>query len=278
MSFQKSVTVAIFSLTGLTIYGIFNGEELLLSLGHILLLPMVGIWYGVKRQWALNSIDKIIYIAFLLGSLSDTIILIDWGQTGEFLQISVSLMMNLLLIIVFRKEGTRIYSNKMQDSPKIIVPSIIIFLFFGYFLMPSLPTGIYFVTILYAILEVLLITHGFFRLAKGQSYTWVAFGVSFVFFKDVIYCFHFFIYNNTKPYLYAIQYPMNVFAYFMIAIGVAYNQSNEGSVKNVSVWQFIKNHIKLIFSFNNLTHIQKNIPPISSNSFQQNLLPKTQTN
>ena len=193
MSFQKIISIIIFFLTGITVYGIINEKEILLSLGHLLLLPLVGIWYGIKRKWALNSIDKIIYLAFLLGSISDTVILIDWGQTGEFLQISISLLMNLLIVIAIRKEGTRIYSSEMQDSPKIIVPAVIIFLFFGYFLMNILPTTLYFVSILYAILELILIAHGFFRLAKGNSYKWVVFGVIFVFLKDVIYSFHFFI-------------------------------------------------------------------------------------
>ena len=257
MSFLKLITILIFALMGVTIYGILREQQLLLSLGHVFLLPLVGFWYGVKRKWALNPIDKIIYWVFALGSFADSVILIDWGQTGEFLSISISLVMNLLIIMIFRKEGTRIYSDKMQDLPKIAIPFLIIFLFFGYVLMPSVPNSIYLVSILYALIEVLLVTHGFFRIAKGKSYIWVVLGVSLVLFKDAIFSFHFFIYFNTKLYLYAIQYPLNIFAYYMIAIGVALNHNNKGSIKNESIWQFIKNHIKLLLGFNNLTHFRQ---------------------
>lgn len=244
---------------GLTIYGILNEYQLLLSVGHVLLLPLVGLWYAIKRNWSWKSIDKTMYLAFILGSFADSVILIDWGPTGEFLSISISLMMNLLIIIAFRKEGTRIYSDKMQDVPKIAVPVLIIFLFFGYVLMPSVPNSIYLVSILYAILEVLLVSHGFFRIAKGKSYLWVIFGVSLVLFKDAIYSFHFFIFNNTKIYLYAIQYPLNIFAYFMIAVGVALNQKNKELVRKESVWLSMKNHLKLLFHFKNLTHFHQAI-------------------
>jgi hypothetical protein len=278
MGFLKLITILIFTLMGFTIYGILYEQKMLLSFGHIFLLPLVGFWYGIKRNWSLKPIDKIMYVAFALGSFADSVILIDWGQTGEFLSISISLLMNLLILIVFRKEGTRIYSDKMQDVPKIAIPVIIIFLFFGYVLMPSVPNSIYLVSILYAILEVLLATHGFFRIAKGNSYLWVIFGVSLVLFKDAIYSFHFFIYNNTKLFLYAIQYPLNIFAYFMIAVGVALNQDNKNISKKESVWQFIKNHIKLLLGFNNLTHFKRTTRPKSSITFTPNLLQKSQTN
>lgn len=253
MNFLKLVTLLIFTLMGLTIYGILHEYQILISIGHILLLPLVGLWYAIKRNWAVTSIDKTVYLAFALGSFSDSVILIDWGKTGEFLSISISLMMNLLIIIIFRKEGTRIYSDKLTDFPKIAIPGLIIFLFFGYVLMPSVPSSIYLVSVLYAILEVLLVSHGFFRIAKGKSYIWVIFGVIMVLFKDAIYSFHFFIFNNTKTYLYAIQYPSNIFAYYMIAVGIAINQNKRNIASKTSTWLYIRNLLKLLFQFKNFT-------------------------
>lgn len=242
---------------GLTTYGILHDYQLLISIGHILLLPSVGLWYAIKRNWSWKSIDKTMYLAFALGSFADSVILIDWGRTGEFLSISIASMMHLLIIIVFRKEGTRIYSDKMQDVPKIAIPFLFIFFFFGYVLIPSVPDSIYLVSMMYALLEVLLVSHGFFRIATGKSYLWVIFGVIMVLFKDAIYSFHFFIYNNTKIYLYAIQYPANILAYYMIAIGVAINQNNRKAVSKLSIWIYIKNSFKLLFHFKNFTHIRR---------------------
>lgn len=248
MNFLRLIVLAIFTLMGFTIYGIVNEQEYLLSLGHILSLPLVGLWYGTKRNWTTEPTDYLVYFAFLLGSFADSVIIIDWGQMGKFLSISISLIMNLLLLMIFRKEGTRIYSEKLRDLPKVIIPVVIIFLFFGYILMPSVPASIYSVSIFYAILEVLLVTHGFFRTARGRSYLWVACGVSLVLLKDAIYSFHFFIFNGTKTYLYAIQYPLNILSYFMIAIGIAINQDKQKNTNKLSIFQYFKNRIKVIFN------------------------------
>lgn len=251
MKLLRLIVIAIFSLIGFTIYGIVNEQFFLISLGHIISLPLVGIWYGTKRNWSVESTDYLVYFAFLLGSLADSVIIIDWGQTGEFLSISISLIMNFLLLIIFRKEGTRIYSEKLQDLPKILIPVVIIFLFFGYILMPSVPSSIYVVSIFYAILEVLLVVHAIFRLVRGRSYFWVISGISLVVMKDAIYSFHFFIFNGTKTYLYAIQYPLNILSYFMIAIGIAINQDKQESLKKSSIFQQIKKRVYVILNFIN---------------------------
>jgi hypothetical protein len=248
MNFLRLIVIAIFSLIGFTIFGILNEQKFLISLGHIFSLPLVGIWYGIKRNWSTESTDYFVYFAFLLGSLADSVIIIDWGQKGEFLSISISLIMNLLLIMIFRKEGTRIYSENLQDLPKVLIPVLIIFLFFGYILMPSVPSSIYVVSIFYAILEVLLVIHGFFRTVRGRSYQWVISGIFLVVLKDAIYSFHFFIFNGTKTYLYAIQYPLNILSYFMVAIGIAINQEN---LKKSSLFQQIKKRINVILNFIN---------------------------
>ena len=124
----------------------------------------------------------------------------------------------------------------------------------------------------------ILVSHGLFRQVKGKSYVWVATGVVLMILKDILYSYNFFVYQNSILPLYIIQYSLSTIVYFILAVGIAFNQKNDPTSENVSVWQFIKNHIKLLFSFNNLTHIQKRILPKSLNSFQQTLLPKTQGN
>lgn len=249
MNFLRLIFIAILSLIGLTIYGIVTEQKLLLSLGHVFSLPLVGIWYGTKRKWSIEPIDNLVYFAFLLGSLADSVIFIDWGQKGEFLSISISLIMNLLFLMIFRNEGTRIYSENLQDLPKILIPVVIVFLFFGYILMPSVPASIYVLSIFYAILEVLLVTHAFFRTVRGRSYLWVILGISLVVLKDAIYSFHFFIFNGAKAYLYAIQYPLNILSYFMIAIGIAINRDKQKTLNKLSIFMQIKNRVKIILKF-----------------------------
>ena len=244
MNLLKSITTAIFTLISLTVIGILIKNNIMLSMGHLFLLPLVGFWYGTKRQWSASYIDKLAYATFALGAFADSVILIDWGQTGEFLSISVSLIMNLLIIMIFRKEGTRIYSDKTKDIPKIVVPALSVFLFFGYFMIPSLPTSIYFLSIFYAVLEVIFVAHGLFREAKRTSYLWIAFGVVLFLLKDVIYGVHFFVYSGTKPFLYAIQYSLNIFSFFMIAIGIAINQENTEKTKSETLLEYLRNYLK----------------------------------
>ncbi|MDZ7936449.1 MAG: hypothetical protein U5M51_16120 [Emticicia sp.] len=101
-----------------------------------------------------------------------------------------------MLIIIFRKEGTRIYSEQAKDLPKLLFPIFIIFSFFGVVLIPILPNIIYFLSIAYAIQEMILVIHGLFRKAKGKSYVWVAAGVCLIIIKDVVYSYNFFVYQN----------------------------------------------------------------------------------
>jgi hypothetical protein len=274
----KLVTLLIFILIGFTVYGILYEQNTLLTLGHVLLLPMVGFWYGIKRKWSLKSIDKVMYCAFVVGSFADSVILVDWGQKGELLSVSFSLLMNLLIMVAFRKEGTRIYSDKTQDIPKVVVPALLVFLFFGYVLRLSVPNSVYFISILYAVLEALLAAHGYFRSAKFNSYLWVVFGVSLVLFKDAIFSFHFFIYNNTKLYMYAIQYPLNILAYFTIAVGIALNQEDGNTSEKISNWRFLKSKINLLMSNSEDTNnIKRRISAKVQQTFT-NLLIKPQGN
>jgi hypothetical protein len=255
MNINRLISLVILSLIGLTAFGLFNNNSFLISLGHIFILPMIGIWYGFKRNWATTSIDIATYATYLVGSFSDSVILLG-EETGEMLQIIMTLIMHMILIIVFRKEGTRIYADKLKDLPKLVIPVSIIFVFFGTVLIPILPNIIYFIAILYAISEMLLVAHGLFRQVKGKSYIWVATGVILIMLKDVLYCYNFFIYQNKILPLYIIQHSLSGIVYFMIAIGIAINQNKNRVVGNTSIWNFIKNSFKFLFKFNNILHIK----------------------
>lgn len=251
MNINKLIALLIVILIGITIVGLFNNIPTLITIGHIFVLPMIGIWYGFKRSWQISSIDIAVYITYLIGSFSDSFILLG-GQIGETLQISMTLLMHTILIIIFRKEGTRIYSEKLKDLPKILIPVSIIFIFFGTVLIPVLPDAHYFLLIFYAIQEMILISHGFFRQVKGKSYWWVALGVSLIFIKDMLYCYNFFIYQNKVLSLYIIQYSLSATVYFMIAVGLAYNEQNRKSEK--SIWLFLQNTVKLFLNNHRIIH------------------------
>ena len=277
MTVNRLIAILIVSLIGLTAYGLSTGNALLISLGHISILPLIGIWYGFKRQWNTNAIDKAMYAAYFVGSFSDSFILIG-GQIGETLVISMTIIMHTLFIFIFRREGTRIYSDKQKDLPKLLIPITIIFLFFGVVLIPILPQVIYFLTIFYCVQLMILVSHGLFRQVKGRSYAWVATGVVLMMVKDILYSYNFFVYQNSILPLYIIQYSLSTFVYFILAVGIAFNQTNESISGKESVWQFIKNHIKLLFTFNNLTHFSETIFIKPQIPISQNLLSNTQGN
>jgi hypothetical protein len=203
------------------------------------------------------------YLTYLVGSFSDSLILLG-GQIGEVLQITMTIVMHMILIVIFRKEGTRIYSDKLQDLPKLLIPITIIFIFFGTVLIPVIPDALYFLLIFYAVQEMILISHGLFRRVKGKSYVWVALGVSLIFLKDVLYCYNFFIYENSILSLYIIQYSLSAFVYFMIAVGIALNQDNNSLNQQESFEQFIKNYVKVLFNIKNLIHFQKILETIKN--------------
>lgn len=254
MNINNLIALLIAILIGLTIFGLSNNTPVLVTIGHIFILPMIGIWYGFKRHWQITAIDIAVYTTYLVGSFSDSFILFG-GQIGETLQISMTLLMHMILIIIFRQEGTRIYSEKLKDLPKILVPVSIIFIFFGTVLIPILPDIHYFLLIFYAIQEMILISHGLFRQVKGKSYWWVAVGVSLILVKDMLYCYNFFVYQNKILFLYIIQYTLSATVYFMIAVGLAYNNQNRKQEKSIK--QYIQNSIKLLLNNHRITQFSE---------------------
>ncbi len=244
MTANKIITLIIMSLVGVAAFGLIYDIKLLVIFGHIFTLPMVGVWYGVKRQWNTTPIDKVMYLAYFVGSFSDSFILVG-GQTGEVLQILTTIFMHTILIVAFRKEGTRIYSDKAKDLPKLLFPTTIIFVFFGAVLMHILPVVIYFIAIFYAVQEMILICHGLFREIKGKSYFWVAIGTSLIFVKDVLYSYHFYISESKILSLYIIQYSLSTLVYFMIAVGMAYGFEDKDLEKEKASWQYIKSQLDL---------------------------------
>lgn len=236
MKQSKIFLIIILSLLLLTLVGLEFGFKPLSIIGHILLLPLVGIYYGSLRDWQFGPVDKYVYLAFLIGSPSDTILFLGLGESGSFGQISLTLMMNLLFIFTFRHEGTTIYSSKLRDIPKLVLPSLFVFLCFGYLIMPSVPDAVYFLSILYAVVLVILVAHGYFRPIKGRSYLWVTLGVTLVLIKDLFYSVYFFILVDQKANLYAQQFAISVFSYLFIAYGLSISQnSNSEKYEKVSL-------------------------------------------
>ena len=256
MTANKIISIVIVSFVGVAALGLYYDVELLVILGHIFTLPMVGVWYGIKRRWNTAPIDKLMYLTYFVGSFSDSLLLVG-GEIGETLQAILTLIMHTILIMAFRKEGTRIYSDKAKDLPKLLIPVTIIFIFFGAVLMHTLPNVIYFIGIFYAVQEMILICHGLFREIKGRSYVWVAIGTSLIFVKDVLYSLNFYVFPNKFLSLYIIQYSLSVLVYFMIAVGMALGQKkNDGEVKE-TLWQYLKNRFEMLFKFNNHAIPQK---------------------
>ncbi len=258
MNLNRLIAILIVLFIGLTAFGLSTDNTLLISLGHIFILPMVGIWYGFKRRWQANPIDIAMYAAYFIGSFSDSFVLIG-GQIGEALQIVMTIAMHALFIFIFRREGTRIYSGSQKDLPKLVIPITIIFVFFGVVLIPILPEVVYFLTIFYSIQLMILISHGLFRRVKGKSYYWVATGVLLMIVKDILYSYNFFVFQNSILPLYIIQYTLSSIVYFILAIGIAFNQPDENKIEDISFWNAVKNQVKLILSFDKLTQFSKTL-------------------
>lgn len=260
MKLSKVLVFLIVFITVLTSVGIYYNLDFLSASGHLFLMPLIGFWYGIKRNWQFGPIDRLMYLAYFIGSFADSLILIDWGTLSEFLQINTTLVMHFVFILVFRNEGTLVYTNRFKEVPKILLPALIVVLAFGSFVGPLVTDSLYFILIFYSVLEIILMSHGYFRPFKGKSYFWVAMGVTLIFLKDVIYCVHFFLLENSHPMLYMLQLSMSTFAYFMVAIGVsiAQNSNNENRYEKISL-KGIKDSLTGIFKSKQKNNTQTSI-------------------
>lgn len=252
MNGSKFFLVLFLLLLGLTTFGLINKFDLFVLLGHVFLLQIMAVWFFFHVKKMINIKTKLIIFGLLVGSLSDVSILLGLKAIGELIQITLGVLVNLIFLIVIRFEGVSIYSEKYKGILLLSIPAVIIFLFFGVFILPNVPNMVFGVSVLYAMVELFLIIHSLFRITNKKSYILVLLGVVLLVIKDGLYSLHFFVFHAEIYQLYVFQYPLNVLAYFFIVYGLAANIAFEPfgvtNTSNKRLSKFINEILDLKFS------------------------------
>ncbi|RYU92941.1 hypothetical protein [Emticicia agri] len=227
---QRVITILLGILVIFNIYVFLHEQRIALLVGTTLLMPLIGVFYGFARKWEANGVDKLIYLASVLGGFSDISIFLNYKGNGELTQITLACIVHLVYIIIFQKEGTHVYSLEKKNLLKLAIPAGFVFFFFGFVLLKVIPDTVFLVTVLYAFELFVLVVLGYFRPVNKKSY-WIGFtGVTLILIKDVFYSeFHFI---NQNPYVHSLMDITNALAYYCITWGIAVNQNDKSSVPN----------------------------------------------
>lgn len=203
-----------------TFIGILNDVYLLLLIGHSFSWLLMGIWLGFSRDWKFTISDKLIYVVTILASFADSVLLFNWDILGQFIQITFTLLIHTLLILIFRFEGIN-FNFKTQNQRLIVLFIIIIFfLGFGHILINFIPNLAYFVSVIYSVVECILIIHAIFRDKTSKSYIVVLIGVGMICLNDFMYIINFYVLNDDSSLFYAFQFSFNSIAHLVTLKGI----------------------------------------------------------
>ena len=112
----KYLTIAFHANLLFTFIGYAFQNDIITYMGYVLVLPILFLLYGNYRKWQFNKIDKVMYAAFTFGFLSDLITYAILGDLAIIIQISCSLLANLLFFFIFRLESSYIIFSKTPSK------------------------------------------------------------------------------------------------------------------------------------------------------------------
>jgi len=239
---QRVITVLLAILVIFNIYVFLNESRAALLIGATLLMPLMGVYYGFARLWATTGIDKLMYFACFLGAFSDLSIYLNYNNQGELTQIALTCVVHFVYIVIFQKEGTRVYNLQLKNTLKLVIPAGIVFFFFGFVLLKVIPDTVFLVTVLYAFELFVLLALGYFRPVNKKSYWVGVMGVTIILIKDILYSEFYFI--NQNKLVHAVMDVTNALAYYSITLAVALNQNDKSAIPNYP--GFISKFLKFV--------------------------------
>ncbi|AFK04371.1 hypothetical protein Emtol_3242 [Emticicia oligotrophica DSM 17448] len=172
----------------LTFIGYFFNFRPLVSTGYGLVMPILFLLYGFTRNWKFSNIDIIIYLMCFGGFLSDVFTYANFGDLGITIQISLSLLNNIIIYYLIRLEGKLIIYSDKSDLWKFLIP-IIPSAFFSIVITSSTLNKeyVYFSGVFYSIFTYLFILNALY-LDTNQTYKKLALAsVLFRVLSDIFY-------------------------------------------------------------------------------------------
>lgn len=216
----KYLTIAFHANLLFSILGYALQNDIITYLGYVMVLPILFLIYGSYRKWQFNKIDKLMYAAFIFGFLSDLITYEILGDLGVIIQISCSLLANLLFFYIFRLESSYIIFSKNTDFWKFFIPLFPSFYYFGAILINNIEDEkIYFLTGFYAIFSYLFLLITFFLSGSYVSKLLAIIGVSCRIINDTIFSFIIFLHFES-PLLLILNFLFYSFSQYFIVLSI----------------------------------------------------------
>lgn len=199
----KYLTIAFHANLLFTFIGYTLQNNIITYLGYVLVLPILFLLYGTYRKWQFNKIDKMMYAACIFGFLSDLITYAILGDLAIIIQISCSLLANLLFFLIFRLESSYIIFSKNTDFWKFLTPLIPSFFYIVGILINNIKDEyIYFLAGFYAIFCYLFLLITFYLSGSYISKLLAIIGVTFRIINDTIFSYIMFLHFENLPLLF----------------------------------------------------------------------------
>lgn len=113
-------------------------------------------------------------------------------NSTQLYQIFLMLIVQFFYILEYRKEGSRVIQQHKYDILKIVLPAILVFFLTGFIFLDQ-NNPVFYILMFFTALEVfLMIILSLFRPVGNYSFYVGFFGVSLMFFSDLLYVFYYF--------------------------------------------------------------------------------------
>lgn len=222
----KYLTIAFHTNLLFTFVGYTLQNEVITYLGYVLVLPILFLLYATYRKWQFNKIDKVMYVAFIFGFLSDLFAYTILGDLAIIIQIFCSLMSNLLFFYIFRIESPYIIFTKNTDFWKFLFPLFPCFSYVGTILITNIKDeNIYFLTGFYVIFSYLFLLTTLYLSVNFASKLLAIIGVIFRIINDTIFSYITFLHFTGLPLL-LLNFVFYAYAQYFIVLSVLTSGSN----------------------------------------------------
>lgn len=226
MNSNKLIFTTIIITLFIGLWGLINQSLNINIVAHILPTLLIALWFYLQVKSNFNTLNKYIFFSIALDSLSYPSMLLAFNYFYGLFSVFTGMLLIIVLTFAIRQEGTNFRENPNFSNIKVLFPFFIIFIVYAIFLLPVLPEIPLVFTTIYAIIEVIFISHVFLRKVNKTDYWLTGIGAILLFIKDLLYAIHYYVLDKEFFALYIIIFFMSPILYLMIVLGLTNNRKS----------------------------------------------------
>lgn len=213
-------------LTNIKIGQIIGNSSFLLSLG---------LFYNSQNNELEHPYKKVMGIIIIISVLKDSLTFCNFGHLGISIQLILGMIVHYYYILIFKREKSYLSILEIKSLFKILIPAIVCFLFFGFFILRNVPQDLYVQSMAYILLIMPFIILSLFRPYQGLKHSLVSLGAIFKMLAVFLFSIYYLVNKNLiLILLYIVLYSIS--QYLMInGLLICHNKGYETNILRPSI-------------------------------------------